>query len=771
MTLALAAVGLPAAAVRAQSYPQAITPAAGSLHSWFGAAMAATSDTLAVGDPEYLAPSGTCPPGRGAVDIYRKMSGTWVYSQRFASTSVIQEDKLGGSVALSGDILVASAEREDVSSTVFRVGAIHVYRRASSAAQFQETARLFPPNPTSNSDFTSLSGVATNGTYVAGATLNTVHVYRIAADGTATLAVSVPAPHPAMTSVALTASNALLMGSDGDAAPTIYQLTQSGATTTATPISADVLTGFGTMQGGLTADNNTVAVSGKTSAGGRFFQFFTVTGGNVQSLNTVSLPHGFDNLSFGGTYRGAKHMSLREGAGLVVGQGASAGLAIAFKYASGVYRYAGMVSLDATPYGITDPGFGKAVAFNGTDMLVSDPNVVIKSGAGMLCVSPSGGGRIHVLVPRATEIPSQLDSYLFAQDFSNGSVVATDGAYLATGSPYGYQVPGSYGQVTLYQNVSGSWVQVENFVPPEVGSTGFGTAVDMSGGFMAISAPSVVDPSTGALRGVVYLKQPGNAGWSGLIQPPASVSGTVLFGQSLAMDGSVLVVGAPRANGIGAAYVYEWNGRFWNGPTATLAPSSHGTPSEQFGAAVAVRGNYLVVSAPYRDLGRGSATGAVQFYGRNSTGAWVAAGEASLPAGIPGGNALGIRVTIGTNYAAATVLGRSVVVYQRAGTATTFTQDSIISGGSEVAFGSSLTIQDPILLVGSVGNNVVHRYSRSGAAFVQTGLLSGTYGSSIGSALDSAVVGSTSFAVIGDSSFPLPGGNGVSSYRAFTQVQ
>ena len=89
------------------------------------------------------------------------------------------------------------------------------------------------------------------------------------------------------------------------------------------------------------------------------------------------------------------------------------------------------------------------------------------------------------------------------------------------------------------------------------------------------------------------------------------------FGESVAIDGDVMVVGAPweRSDGsdpgdnsflAGAAYVFERDGCEWSEVAYLKAPSPEG--GEGFGATVAVDGDVIVVGADrsneFLDAGR-----------------------------------------------------------------------------------------------------------------------------------------------------------------------
>ena len=107
------------------------------------------------------------------------------------------------------------------------------------------------------------------------------------------------------------------------------------------------------------------------------------------------------------------------------------------------------------------------------------------------------------------------------------------------------------------------------------------------------------------------------------VQKIASPSGRSNFGASLAVDGEVLVVGAPQETGAlhgsGAAYVYRFDGTAWV-QEARLEPTQP-KRSGAFGFAVALDGDRLIVAAPAED-GADAEEGAIYAFHRQA-GNWA----------------------------------------------------------------------------------------------------------------------------------------------------
>lgn len=82
------------------------------------------------------------------------------------------------------------------------------------------------------------------------------------------------------------------------------------------------------------------------------------------------------------------------------------------------------------------------------------------------------------------------------------------------------------------------------------------------------------------------------------LQPPEQFNG---MGTAVAISGTTAVVGAPYggASATGTAHVYVLNGATWESQ-ATLTPSTPGS-FDQFGLAVAIQGDTILVAATYSD--------------------------------------------------------------------------------------------------------------------------------------------------------------------------
>ncbi len=97
------------------------------------------------------------------------------------------------------------------------------------------------------------------------------------------------------------------------------------------------------------------------------------------------------------------------------------------------------------------------------------------------------------------------------------------------------------------------------------------------------------------------------------------------FGTDVSISGNFAIVGAPSDdNGAnvdqGSVYIFFYNGTTWN----QVQKIDHftGGPGDQFGYSVCMRGNTVIIGAPYDDIGGNNSQGSADVYGYNGS-IWV----------------------------------------------------------------------------------------------------------------------------------------------------
>ena len=240
----------------------------------------------------------------------------------------------------------------------------------------------------------------------------------------------------------------------------------------------------------------------------------------------------------------------------------------------------------------------------------------------LLSVSPIGA---KVVAPTPVAAISSM-AKLTANDltmFSNyGRAVAVNGNMVAVGMVGGM---GTKGAVYVYTASAGGWSQIAkltDYNPTDAScSDGFGCSVAFSGNTIVVGAPQ----GGNHCQGAVYVYTQPVSGWSNMAQTAKLSASNGLyndcFGISVAISGNTVVTGAQYANSNGnyeggAAYVFTAPTSGWSDMTETTEITAGGA-FDDFGSAVAISGNTLVVGAT-----GGGATG-------NSNAAYVFSSSAS----------------------------------------------------------------------------------------------------------------------------------------------
>jgi hypothetical protein len=182
----------------------------------------------------------------------------------------------------------------------------------------------------------------------------------------------------------------------------------------------------------------------------------------------------------------------------------------------------------------------------------------------------------------------------------------------------------------------------------------FGDSVAVSGDYIVVGAPrDEIDspPTSDAGAAYVFYNHPAT-GWDGgyKITAIGGLSGD-WFGQSVAISGDWLIVGAlGEQSGSGAAFIFERTGtdpaNIWNQRHKFKA----GIPvvGAAYGISVAISGNYAVVGAPGETVSGQTAAGRAYVY-RNNSGTWSV--STTLQASTPVENAkFGYSVAISGDY-------------------------------------------------------------------------------------------------------------------------
>jgi hypothetical protein len=248
--------------------------------------------------------------------------------------------------------------------------------------------------------------------------------------------------------------------------------------------------------------------------------------------------------------------------------------------------------------------------------------------------TPSGGGLIHLLSAliciasfvfgsaRISYATSYFETQITAHDAAAGDqfgiAVSLSGETLVVGAPFDDDAGSGSGSAYVFQREAGGgdgWVEVKKLTASDArGGDWFGYEVAISGNTIVVGAP--FDDDAGSASGSVYLFERdvgGGDGWGQLKKlTAADAAEGDRFGYTVSISGNTVVAGAPTDDDAGSesggAYVFERDaGGSDNWGQVVKLTADDASAGDEFGFAVAVSGDELLVGAPFTGGNTGSA--------------------------------------------------------------------------------------------------------------------------------------------------------------------
>jgi FG-GAP repeat/Abnormal spindle-like microcephaly-assoc'd, ASPM-SPD-2-Hydin len=297
-----------------------------------------------------------------------------------------------------------------------------------------------------------------------------------------------------------------------------------------------------------------------------------------------------------------------------------------------VYDTVGSNSLQGAAYVFVDSGGtwsqqakltasdGSADDYFGISVAVSGSTIVV----GAWEFYTGGPGAAYVFVRNGTTWSQQAE--LTASDGaareSFGYSVALDGSTAVVGAPGNLENASTPGAAYVFVQSGTTWSQQAVLTASDgAARESFGYSVALDGSTAVVGAPQYyADPSA---PGAAYVFVQSGTTWSQQAELTASDGAAKdQFGNSVAVDGSTAVVGAPNhtvgsnANQ-GAAYVFVQSGTTWSQQAELTA--SDGAAKDQFGNSVAVDGSTAVVGAPNHTVASNANQGAAYVFVQSGT--------------------------------------------------------------------------------------------------------------------------------------------------------
>jgi hypothetical protein len=260
-------------------------------------------------------------------------------------------------------------------------------------------------------------------------------------------------------------------------------------------------------------------------------------------------------------------------------------------------------------------GFGVSVAISGE-------TVVVGALFGDVAVGLSNRGTAYVFV-RSGGVWSE-QQMLAASDaaavFRFGESVAISGETVVVGAVGAAGAAGdNQGAAYVFVRSGGVWTQQQKLEASDAAASDvFGDSVAISGETIVVGAPGD-DGAAGDNQGSAYVFVRSGGVWTQQQKLEASdAAASDEFGWSVAISGETVVFGAPFDDGAagdnqGSAYVFVRSGGVWSEQQKLLA--SDAAVADRFGDSVAISGETVVVGAPFDDGAAGIDQGSAYVFG------------------------------------------------------------------------------------------------------------------------------------------------------------
>ncbi len=179
-----------------------------------------------------------------------------------------------------------------------------------------------------------------------------------------------------------------------------------------------------------------------------------------------------------------------------------------------------------------------------------------------------------------------------------GVPISLDGDYALIGG-LGNDNNGHWsGAAYVFHRNGSSWIEQAKLMPSDGAEDDRFCIGSIDGDYAVVGSPG--DDDNGESSGSAYVFQRNGTSWTEQFKlKPSDGEENASFGQSVSLDGDIVVIGAKEKNGdgkwSGSAYVFQRNGTSWI-EQFKLKPSE-GEENDGFGWSVCIRGNNILVGA------------------------------------------------------------------------------------------------------------------------------------------------------------------------------
>ena len=282
--------------------------------------------------------------------------------------------------------------------------------------------------------------------------------------------------------------------------------------------------------------------------------------------------------------------------------------------------------------GMANGYFGSAAALNGSTALIGADGDNSFQGAAYLFTNSNGSWSEGQKLTASDGLPGDEFGYRVAladDALLVGAFTATVGGVVSQGAAY------------VFTQSNGTWSESQKLTASDGGLfDNFGAAVALDGSTLVVGANGATVGGNAA-QGAVYVFTESNGTWT-QTQKLTADDGAAYdnFGLSVALKGSTILVGSPRAAiggnaGQGALYVFTESNGTWSQTQKLTA--SDGATNDSFGESVALDGSTALIGAYNATINGHQWQGAAYFF-TESNGSWSEGQKLTASDGTAGAN-------------------------------------------------------------------------------------------------------------------------------------
>jgi hypothetical protein len=326
-----------------------------------------------------------------------------------------------------------------------------------------------------------------------------------------------------------------------------------------------------------------------------------------------------------------------------------------------------IVNAESIPVPADRVSFGSNVSVDGDAAVVGDylETTALGTNVGAVYVFRRSAG--------TWALEARLGSLDPAQGEQFGRGLALDGDVVAVGvAQDNNPVPG--GTIQLFQRFGSNWTFTNRIFPPTPTSH-FADVLAMEAGTLVVgrSSETGLNGLTGEGRALVYQVDFGSVSGPQVLFAQGGGAAQDQFGTAVAIKGGRIAIGAPGVDadgkeGVGAVYVFAGSPTFWS-QQAKLTVANP-LEFEGMGRSVAIDGDLLVAGAPFQSR-MGKQDGVAYAFSRSGV-SWTFDGSFAAPTEAVINIGFGSAVAIAGNWMAISTTyfkayGGQVLLYQRVG--------------------------------------------------------------------------------------------------------